>query len=214
MRIIVIGGGEIGKTTANLLSSEKNTVSMIEQDELIAKAIAENSDFKVVHGDATDLTILNDAGFEKTDVIISVTNDDKTNLMVCQIAKSHNIKKVIARVNTPGNEELFTKLGVHSIIGVAGMAVTAIKRELSGSNERVLAQLGGGDVQLVEVTIEEKSNLIGKPPEIKGAVIGAIYRNGEIILPDNRNKLAKGDVLIIILKSKNIKDIRKLLAGK
>lgn len=214
LRVIIVGGGQIGRSTANLLSSEKNIVSLIEKDESIAKSIAENSDFKVLNGDGTDIAILNDAGLDNADVVIAVTDDDKSNLMVCQIAKSNNIKKVVARVNTPGNEELFTKLGVHSVVAVAGMAVTAIKRELSSGNERVLAQLGGGDVQLIEVTIEEKSHLIGKPPEIKGAVIGAIYRNGEIILPDNRNKLAKGDVLILIAKSKNIKDIRKLLSGK
>ncbi len=214
LKVVVVGAGEIGKTVANLLASEGNTVSIIEKDEALAKTIADQSDCSVIKGDGTDLNILKDAGLEKADCVIAASNDDKTNLMVCQIAKSSNIKKIIARVNTPGNEELFTKLGVNSIIPVVGMAVTSIKREVSSDDERVVAQLGAGEVQVFEMTIEEKSNLIGKPPEIKDAVVGAIYRNGELIIPDNRNKIAKGDVLIVLSKTKKVKTIRKQVAGK
>ncbi len=213
MKIILVGGGEIGKRLTNLLASEKNDVSLVEDDDQVAKDTADQADALVINGDGTDISTLKDAGLEDADVVVAATNDDKVNLMVCQIAKSNNIKRIVARVNMSGNEELFTKLGVHHIIPMVGLAVTAMKRSLSYEEERVIAQVSD-NLKIVELTVEPKSSIIGKCCSFQKFTINSIYRNGEYIIPNHTAKVNKGDVLIITLKAEDTKKVRKMITGK
>ena len=214
MKIIVIGAGETGKAIVNMLTGEKHDVSVVESDDKIAEGTASDTDALVIKGDATDISTLKDAGIDKADAVIAATNDDKTNLMVCEIAKSSNIKKIISRVNNPKNEELFNKLGIKSIVPVVSMTVTAIRRCLSEYGERVIAQLGDGKVEVLEATIGQKSTLIDKEAKITNAIIGSIYRSGEIIVPDKRTKLKAGDVVIMFVKPENLSKVIMQTTGK
>ncbi len=213
MKIIIVGSGEIGKRLTHLLSAEKNKVTLVETDEQSAKEAADETDALVIHGDGTDLAILHDAGLAEADIVVAATSDDKTNLMVCQIAKSNNIKKVVARVNKAGDEELFTKLGVTNIIPMVGLAVTAMKRSLSYEEERVIAQLSN-DVKIIELTVGEKSKSIGKSCNLKQCVVGGIYRNGEFLIPNSKTRINVGDVLIVSLKAQDTIAVRKLVSGE
>ncbi|MFH1848881.1 MAG: NAD-binding protein [archaeon] len=213
MKIVVIGAGEIGKTLCNILTAENHEVTIVEADQERAEKLAGETDALVLNGDATSMSILKDAGIEECDAIIAVTDDDKTNLMVCEIAKSSDVKRIISRISNPGNEELFTKLGITSVVPVVGNTVTAIKQMLIADGGRVIAQIGKGDVQVIEVTIHENSKLIGRPAAIKNAVIGTIYRSGDLIIPMKNTMLKNGDVLILTAKSRNLSRIRKVISG-
>ncbi len=215
MRVTIVGGGQIGESLVNILSSKDYQVDIVEKDEARAKELASATEATVIKGDGTEINILKDAGLEYADAIIAATADDKTNLMVGEIAKSSKVKKIIARVNEPKNEELFTKLGIGSIIPMVSLAVTSMKRLLMRlGEERILAEIGGGEVQVVEVTVSEKSKLVGKEAAIKGAVIGTVYRGGELIIPDKSTTLKEGDVLIITVKTKDLPKLRKLISGQ
>jgi trk system potassium uptake protein TrkA len=215
LKIIIIGGGEVGLTTANVLSTKEHDLVLIESDEKRAKEVANSIDALTIHGDGTDLATLKDAGANDSDAMVAATDDDKTNLMVCEIAKSLTIKKIIARVNKSENEELFTKLGITGIVPTVGLAVTKIKNLLvQMSAERVIYELGKGQVQVLAITIPEKSKLVGKPAEISNAIIGAIYRDGELILPRESTKIKEADVIILTVKTKNLTSIRKQIYGK
>ncbi len=215
MKIIIVGGGEVGLTTANVLSTKEHDLILIEGDEARAKQVANSIDALVIHGDGTDLSILKDAGASDADAIVAVTDDDKTNLMVCEIAKSLDIKKIISRVNKSENQELFTKLGITGVVPTVGLAVTKIKNLLSeGGSERVIYEIGKGTFQVIAITLPKESKLVGKASDIKNAVIGAIYRDGEILLPREGTKFKEEDVLILTAKTKNIKSIRNQIYGK
>ena len=215
MKIIIIGGGQVGRTLVNILSAGDYDVTLIEKEEELAKKIAEKSDITVLKGDGTEMSILKDAKIENTDAVISVTNDDKTNLMISEIAKSEKVPRIIARVNEPKNEELFAQLKIHSIVPMVGLAVTQIKRMLMRIGEaRITCEIGEGKIQVVELNVEEKSILVGKPAEIKGAVIGTIYRKGELIIPDKKTTIEAGDVLIITVKTEDLPKLEKLTSGQ
>ena len=221
MRIIVVGAGEIGKTLINMLTHEKHEVVLIDQNVELVKEIANQIDILVIKGDATQMTILKDAGIEKADALVSVTNDDKTNLMVSEIALSASVRKVIARVNTPGNEELFTKIGVNTLIPSVGLVVAEIKNALmsdpSSTNDqksRLIWQLGKGEVEIYEVVVGKESKVIGKEitAAVPNGIISCLYRNGELIVPmSNRYAINAGDVLLITSKAKDQGDIIKLI---
>ena len=215
MRVIVVGGGNVGKNLTDILLKEKNKVVLLEKDNDLARALALNTDALVIKGDATDISILEDADIGSMDAIVAATQDDKTNLMICEIEKSRNVAKIVARVNTPGNEELFVKLGISMIVPVTELAVTSISNALISSGERVLAEISDGKAQVFEVVINEKSNYVGAyARKIKGGVIGALYRNGTVLICDMNTKIQAGDVITIIAKTEDLPKIIKATKGE
>jgi len=215
MKILIVGAGTAGKTLVNLLSSEKHDITVIEKDDVKANDLANKADCLVIKGDATEISILKDAGMEKADALVAATDDDKTNLMVCQIAKSSDVHKIISIINKPEDEELFTKLGIYLVAPMIGTAVTAIKRMLyQYGDERIIAQLGKGDVQVIEITIQKESKLIDSKATIRKGVIATIYRNGELIIPNKKTILKEGDVLLVAVKTKDLDRVTKLITGK
>lgn len=210
---MIIGGGTTGLTLATLLG-EDHEITIVEKEETVAKDIANKTHALVVNGDGSDISVLKDANFTEMDAVV-VTADDKTNLMICEIAKSEKIPKIISLVHEPKNEELFTKLGIVHLVSVVGTNITAIKRLLYQVGEaRIIAQIGQGEIQILELTIAEKSRLVGKKAQIHGASISAIYRGGELIIPKESNILEKGDLLIFVAKTKDLPGITDLITGK
>jgi trk system potassium uptake protein TrkA len=212
MKIIIVGAGDIGQALVNVLASKGHEVTLIESNKEIAEKSAENSDALVLQGEPTNMRVLKDAKIEKADAIISLTKDDKSNLMVSEIAKSMEIPKIIARVSDPENEELFTKLGVDDIIPIVSLALRKIENSLFVDKYRVLAELGKGKLQIIEIPIKKGSKLIGKF-NIKDVPINAIYRNGDYIIPNDKISIQEGDVLIITISSRNIEGLVKKLSG-
>lgn len=213
MKIIIIGGTPTALTLANLLGDE-HEITIIEEDPENAKKIANATAALVVEGEGTDVNILNQAGITQADAVIA-TSDDKTNLMICEIAKNEEVKKVITLVNEPKNEELFQKLGITQLVSAVGTNVTGIKNLLKQVGDtRIIAQLGQGEMQIAEVTVTEGSSLVEQLPILSNAVIAAIYRNGEHFIPKGDTKIQVGDVLIIVVRTEDLQKIQELIQGK
>ena len=214
MKVIIVGAGDVGRTLSNLLSAEKHEVSVIEIKSAKAKELAQKTDVLVLQGDGADISILKDAGVETADALVATTSDDKANFMICEVAKSVGVKKIVSVINTPKNEELFTKLGITQIVSSVRTTVTNIKRLLYESGEEhVITQLGEGEVQVIEISTGKESKLLNNPAVIPGAVIGTIYRNGELIIPDEKTLIKLGDVLIIIVKKNDLQKVKTLIGG-
>jgi len=212
MKIIVVGAGNVGRTLANMMSAEKHKVAIIEKDEERSKAAADSCDALVIKGDASELNILKDAGIDKADALVAVTDDDKSNLMVCEIAKSLGVRKIISKINDTANEELFSKLAIVSTIPIVGITVTAIKKEIESDGHRVIATLDEGKLEVLRIKIEKKSPLLGKKPSMKDCLIGAVYRKGELINPQKVEKLEEDDMMIVTVKSKDFPKIKKRIS--
>jgi len=214
VKLIIVGAGDVGTTLANLLSAEKHEICIVELDSKKAEKLAQKTDALVVQGDGADISILKDAGIETADALVAATSDDKSNFMICEVAKSVGTKKIISVINTPKNEELFTKLGITQIVNSVRNTVTSIKRLLyEFGEEHVITQLGDGDVQVIEISVGNESKLLNQPAEIPGVVIGTIYRNGELIIPDKKTLIKVGDVLIIVVKKTELQKVKTLIGG-
>jgi trk system potassium uptake protein TrkA len=213
MKIIVIGGGSTGLTLANLLGDDHEVV-VIEKDEKNAKDIAGKTHALVIHGDGSDVSVMKEADITSADAMVT-TVDDKTNLMICEIAKSEKVPKIISVVRDPKNEELFTKLGITSLVSFVGTNVTAIKRLLYQVGDvRIIAQLGEGKLQIVEMVVSEGSALVGKSAMLDKATVAAVYRSGELIIPNKSTVLEAGDLLLVAVKTEDLRDVAKIISGK
>lgn len=210
MKIIIVGASQTGVTLANLMG-EDHDITILEVDSEKAKKLSEETAALVILGDACDLSALQEAGLSEADAVVA-TSDDKTNLMVCEIAKNEKIKKVVSLVNDPKKEELFTQLGITQIVSVVGTNVTEIKRLLyQVGDERIIAQLGKGEVQIIEQTVSKNSELIGQKTFVNGANIAALYRSGEIIIPHADTVIEENDVVIVVVRTEDVEKVNKLI---
>ncbi len=212
MHVIIAGGGRLGKALAELLIKEKNDVVVIEKDSERAEKLAESLDALVVNGDATDTKILKDANIESADVIVAMTEDDKTNLMVCEVAKSFKISKIVGRVNEASNEEIFIKSGISSLVNATTCALLAFKNAIEGQDTNTIALIGGGKASIIEFVVSEKSKIMSKTVGqiSKNFVISLIHRNGGIVLPKPETKILLGDRVIVCVPAEEINNVKKL----
>jgi len=202
MRIVIVGGGKIGKKLAEILAKEKNDVIVIEKAEKRSEELAEQLDALVLHGDATEKEMLLDADMEKCDALVTLTGDDKTNLMVCEIAKSLNVPKVIARINDSNNEEFFAKQGVSFLVNTTTSAIAEFKNALSKKGRQIVGLVGGGQGEIMELYVKPESKIISRTVEslLKDKiVVGAVQRKGKFMSPNQKTKIREKDVIVVCI---------------
>jgi len=202
MRVLIIGGGRVGRELAARLDDRGENVIIIDKDnEAIERA--RNAGFTAQAGDGTDTDVLRAAGAANAKIVAAATSDDDVNLLVTQLAATKfGVGQIVARVNTPDNVDAFEELGVRTIS--AGLAVAwamdnVIERPALTT---WMTELGDdGDVQEIELTAED---LVGKTvDEVAGALphncmIALIGRDGNAHLPESDRTLTHGDHLTLI----------------
>ncbi len=163
MKIIVAGGGKIGKALTQLLVKEKRDVILIEKDKNLAEDLAEKLDALIICGDGSDRKILKDANISSADAVVAVTGDDKTNLMICEVAKTVNVPVIVTRLNDFSNESIFSNLGISGIINTTSSAILAFKKVLEVPGKKLISVIGGNKAEIFDLTISEKSKFANRP---------------------------------------------------
>jgi NhaP-type Na+/H+ or K+/H+ antiporter len=209
MRVLIIGGGQVGRALADRLEDRGENVVIIEQADANVQ-MARNEGHTVHIGDGTDTDVLRSAGADNAKIVVAATGDDDVNLLVAQLANSKfDPETIIARANNPGNVAAFEDLGVRTIssaVATAQAIDNAIERP---ALSHWMGELGqSGDVQEVEVTSEE---LIGRTvrdigPELPpGCLIALVSRDSENFVPDADYTLQQGDRLTLIGQRESVR---------
>ena len=163
MYFIIVGGGKVGYYLSQALLSEGHEVLILEKDPAKCGAICEQLGSVVVRGDGCEARTLGDAGTERADILIAVTDEDEDNLVACQVAKhKFKVPRTIARINNPKNEALFKKLGIDVTISSTNIILEHIEEEVPTHPLVHLLTLKGGDLEIVEVNIPPSSSVVGK----------------------------------------------------
>jgi NhaP-type Na+/H+ or K+/H+ antiporter len=210
MRVLVIGGGTVGRTLAERLEDRGENVVLIEHNKDTVET-ARNAGFAVHHGDGTDTDVLRSAGAEKAKVVVAATGDDDVNLLVAQLSSSKFAPEtILARVNNPANVEAFEELGVRTI-----STTLATAQALDNYIERPammnwMSEIGrSGDVQEVELTADE---LIGMTieeisDELPGGVlIALVARDGDARVPTEEFTVEYGDRVTVIGEREDVRE--------
>lgn len=209
MHLIIAGGGNIGTKLAELFVKEKRDVVVVEKDERVAEELGGKLDALVLHGDASDRKILKDGGVENCDSLVAITGDDKTNLMICEVAKSFNVPTIIARINDSSNEPIFMKLGITASINTTIPSILAFKRALEKSDKRLINLVAGESAVIFERIVPRKCKIVNKKvgKVSNNFVIAAIYRNGELVKPKPETEILEEDVLTVCASVYEVKSV-------
>ncbi|MFB6126764.1 MAG: cation:proton antiporter [Halolamina sp.] len=202
MRVLIIGGGRVGRQLANRLEDRGENVVIIETDQSVLQDAREDG-HSVVHGDGTDTEALTTAGAENAKIVVAATGDDDVNLLVAQLAQSNfDLDEVISRVNSPENVDAFEELGVRTISSTMATAQAIDNYIERPALADWMGELGrSGDVQEIDVTSEdlagETMGELGQElPE--ACLIALVCRGEETIVPTAEFTLQHGDRLTII----------------
>jgi len=163
MYVVVVGGGQVGYYLTRELLAAGHEVVVIEKDPARARQIADELGSIVVANDGCEGRYQAEAGMGRADVVAAVTGDDGVNLAACQIAKMRfTVPRAIARVNNPEHEPLFRKLAIDETVSPIRSILGVIEHEIPVHDLLHLAELEGGELQIVEAQLEASSPVVGK----------------------------------------------------
>ena len=218
MRIAIAGAGNVGHFVAGDLSQRGHDVVLIEQNEALVDSLREElPDVNWVVGDACEMYTLDAAVLSSCEVAVAATGDDEDNLVIALLAKQEfAVPRVVARVNHPDNEWLFTESwGVDVAVSTPHLLASLVEEAVSVGDLVRLLNLEQGKVSLMEVTLADGASADGKtiaelglPPD---CTVVAVVRQRHVIAPRGRTPLQAGDEVLALTSTEAESDLRHAL---
>lgn len=209
--VAIIGGGNVGLKLAKSLEALKLNLKIIERDEERCEYLSEQlANALVIHGDGTDIELLNEEDISSSDVVVSVTNNDEKNLLCSLLLKQLGVNRVISRVSKDTNVHLFEKVGIDIAISSKTASLNEIKNNLCDKNVGILATVEQGKGEVLRISLGddfEPIKIMDLRLPAKG-IVGIVQRRNRIIIPNGATQLLKEDNLIIFTTSENAPIIR------
>lgn len=203
-RVMIAGGGILGEHIIRLLQLEVNSIQikLIEENEERCYDLATQfPDILVLKGNPTDPDLLVSEGIGETDVFISVTSDEESNIISCLMAKHLGVYKVVANVSKGSYIPLSQTIGLDSAVNIKLSASNEIHRHLMKDEIQAVRALWGTDTEMIELVIKEDSKFKNKKISDlkfpKGAIIGAIFRKNTSLIATGEETLLIEDRLVI-----------------
>jgi trk system potassium uptake protein TrkA len=220
IRIAIAGAGNVGSYVATDLKRKGHDIVMIEQNKEVIDVIKEDlEDVNWVNGDACELHTLDAAVLSSCEVVVAATGDDEDNLVISLLAKQEfAVPRVVARVNHPDNEWLFTESwGVDVAVSTPHLLASLVEEAVSVGDLVRLLNLEQGKVSLLEVTLAPTSPAVGKtvrdlemPPD---CTLVAIVRERHVIAPKPETPLQAGDEVLALSSPAAEADLTRALTG-
>jgi trk/ktr system potassium uptake protein len=221
MQVLIVGGGQAGSHLAQILLGQGHEVRVLDhRPEVVSRLQRELPTEVIFTGDGTDPQDLEAAGIREAEVLAAVLPDDEANLVVTSLARFHfNIRRTIARVNSPRNAWLFTpEMGVDVALDNANLMAKLIAEEMSLGDMMVMLKLRRGAYTLVEEKLAPDSPAVGVmiqdlplPPEV---VIAAIFREGHVVIPRGVVAMEAGDEVLAVVNDASAQDLARLLGDR
>ncbi len=219
MKVAIAGAGSVGTAIAGDLHAAGHEVLLIEQDPDVVARQRDELDVTWVVADACEVASLDAAGLATVDVVVAATGDDEDNLVVSLLAKQEfAVPRVVARVNHPKNQWLFTETwGVDVSVSTPQLLTALVEEAVSVGSLVRLLQFEGGNAHLVEVTLAEDSPAAGVSVVDLGvprdATIVAVVRADHLIVPRGDTRLAAGDEVLVLITANAEDEVQRLLVG-
>jgi len=217
-RVIIAGGGNIGKRLAETIESEY-LVKVIEIDRVRCHALAESLRRTIIlHGDAADEDLLKQENIENTDIYCAVTNDDEANILSAMLAKRLGARKVVAIINRSSYAELAEGSAVDIAISPAQITIGVLLTHIRRGDVVAVHSLRRGAAEAIELVAHgdrATSLVVGRSiaelPLPQGATVGAIARGDKLVFPSGETVIETDDHVILFLADKRkIADVERL----
>ncbi|MEP2120234.1 Trk system potassium transporter TrkA, partial [Bauldia litoralis] len=216
-RVVIAGGGNIGLYVAEALEARgsRARVKIIEMSRDRAIAIADRLKRTVVlHGDALDQDLLQEADVQDADTLVAVTNDDEVNILACVMAKRLGAASNMALINNRSYPAFAGTLGIDATVSPRSVTISKILQHVRRGRIRGVHTIENGLAEVIEAEALDTSPLVGKAlrdlnlPD--GIRIGAVFRDGKVIVPHGSTKIAAKDRVIIFATADKVRQVEQM----
>ncbi len=169
----------------------------------------------ILHGDATDLNLLEEENLDLMDAVVTATGFDEDNLLLALTAKRHGIEDVIAKVSRASYGEIISSMGIDVALSPLDITTSNIIRYVQGTKKVLSSQLIQGQAEIIEIIASHHMKILNKPlkelhlPE--GVIIAAIHRGPDVIIPHGDTKILEDDKVIMLSLLSDISSTETLL---
>jgi trk system potassium uptake protein TrkA len=219
MKVAIAGAGSVGTAIASDLHDGGHDVLVIERDPDVVARVCGELDITWVVADACEVASLDSAGLATVDVVVAATGDDEDNLVVSLLAKQEfAVPRVVARVNHPKNQWLFTESwGVDVSVSTPQLLTALVEEAVSVGALVRLLQFEKGSAHLVEVTLAEGSPAAGTSladlAMPRSATVVAVVRDEHLVVPRGDTVLSVADEVLLLVTDEAEDLVQDLLVG-
>jgi len=210
--VVIFGTGGIPAQVADALHRMHVGVRIVAPNREAAERLAGKLDgVTILHGEGTDLELLREERIGDTDVFLGLSEQDEVNLMSCQLARNLGCERTIALVQKPDYVSLYQQLGVSVAVSPRLICANAILSIVRGGNVGRIATIEEGKAEVIEIEVPAGCKLVGKTLKDahfpRGAVVGAIAREGEIVVPRGDDVIEALDNLVVFVLADVLDDV-------
>ncbi len=218
-RLMIVGGGETGLALATSLDTTTINTKIIERDGQRCLELAEKLENVVVlNGDGTDRELLMEENVADVDIMVAVTGDEENNVLISLLGKALGAKKTVTRIGKLSYIPLVSAIGIDTVVSPRLSAIRAILQYIRKGKVICVAPLKGEGAEAIEFEALETSDIVNTPLSKvkfpKEAIVGAIVRGEEVIIPRGHNVIKPHDHLIIFALKGAIPKLEKLFTVK
>jgi trk system potassium uptake protein TrkA len=211
--IMILGASRIAVLTAELLEKKYN-VTLIEENKIRAEEVAEKlKKTLVINADGRDVSILEEENLDDMDAFIALTGNSETNIITSLVAKSHGVRKTIARVENMDYINLSQNIGIDTLINKKIIAANEIIKYIRKGEVKAIANLHGVDAEIIEFKVKANTKITSKPLRDlklpKSVNVAGIIRNNKGFIPFGDFQIQEGDKAVIFVQNKDIEDIEE-----
>jgi trk system potassium uptake protein TrkA len=218
-KVVIYGANTVGVNVAKILEEKFKSVTLIEPNtekaEFAASILNKTT---VLFGEATDQDLLKDANIANADFFMALSDDDESNLLSSLLSKKQGAKKVVIITDEPDYLPILDSIEMDIVINPRLLTVGAILQYIRRGRIQSVVKLRENETEVIEMTPDPKSPVVRKKlSQIKfppGSIVGAIIRNGEMIIPDGESIIEVGESVIVFALPQAIPKIEKLFGKR
>jgi trk system potassium uptake protein TrkA len=213
--VVIFGAGRVGSAIARLLLEQGMNVRLIDSSREQAQRAAELlPKARTYHATGTDPEFLERERIGHAHAAIFAMRDDAKNLYAASLASMHGVKFTVAIAHDAVSVQAFEQAGIDVSVNPRGVTAEEIIRFAHDPRTKQVALLEGNRYEVIDVTLRDTSEYIGKrfkDMPIRGALIGAVVRNGSAIFPHRDDVLQAGDRVIVFTQAADADRVVKAL---
>jgi trk system potassium uptake protein TrkA len=218
-RVLIVGGGRIGLRLASLLEEKSVYTKIVEKDAGRCTELAEKLNKAIVlHGDGSNQELLREENIQDMDVVVTLTNDEETNIIASLLTKRMGAKNTITRINKLSYFPLMSMIGLEQVVSPRHSAINAILQHIRRGKVLSAISIKDEQAEIMEAVALETSDIVGQPLKMislpKGVLVTSIIRKNEVIVPTGASIIEPEDRIVIFASRKAIPKIEKILAVK
>ena len=209
-KLIIVGGGNIGFNLAKDLEKYQSDISVcvVENNEERSRYIADQlSNTLVLNGDGLDQDILDEANIKDANLLLALTNDDETNIILSAVARKNKCESIII-VNNSEYNKLKDVLGISKVVDPRKITVSKILKHIHKGKIESVYSIDNNQAEIIHAKVLKTSKLINKSIEDAGLPtglrVGLIKKNGKIITPEKETKIELNDEILFLCMTEDI----------